>query len=153
MKIFTLLLKLLKRLKPFSNRDRQTVTAKPQPPIVTAISRLPKSAGTASQLFDELWNRTGNQAGEVTATVREMIGWNENFTDSKIRHWLRTLETLGYIIVEETGKHSVKRILVNQPTRLVHEYPLFDCNFANRDTVVITEITKVSRCRILKHQM
>jgi hypothetical protein len=144
--------------KPSGTLEISTTTAISEtseiakPPIATAISRLPKSAGTASQLFDELWNRTGNQAGEVTATVREMVDWNENFTDSKIRHWLRTLESLGYIIVEGTGKRGVKRILVNQPTRLVHETPLFNReiagnrnrnhgNLGNRETIATPEIT------------
>jgi hypothetical protein len=105
------------------------------PPTPTGI--LPKSVGTARQLFDELWLRTGGKVGEIEITIREMMGWVDGWTDSKIRHWLRKLESCGFIIVENTGKRGIKRISVNQPTRSVHETPLFDrcdAEIASRET-------------------
>lgn len=106
---------------------------RPEPPSADpaddVLRILPAKLGVARFLFGELWSRCGGEPGEIgPVTIAEMIAWRPEFTESKIRKAIQKLAAgeYGYIAVQNLGARGQKRILVNRPTRIVRETPLFD---------------------------
>lgn len=113
---------------PVPDPPEEKPSVPPQDSNIDVARLLPASLGFARFFFAELWTRCGDRPGEMETTVKEMVGWNSEYTADKIRYYLKKLADprFGYVIVENLSTRGRKRLLVNQPTRVVHEMPLFD---------------------------